>query len=75
MQNRILTVYGCAPEEEAVFRQMSSRFGVSPLLIREPISEEAIGMAGDSRCGSVDHKAAVTKPILYALRKPPEVGA
>ena len=69
MQNRILTVYGCAPEEEAVFRQMSSRFSVSPLLIREPISQEAIGMAGGSRCVSVDHKTAVTKPILYALRK------
>jgi D-specific alpha-keto acid dehydrogenase len=62
-----LTIYGCGPDEAALFREMAPRFGVHPTITEAAVSEANIELALGNRCISVGHKARVTDPTLLAL--------
>lgn len=62
-----ITVYGCGPEEADLFRAAAARFGVTPVLTRDPVSEGNADLASGNRCVSVGHKARVTNAALRAL--------
>jgi D-specific alpha-keto acid dehydrogenase len=62
-----ITVYGCGPDEAAVFRELAPRFGVVPTITEATASEATIELAFGNRCISIDHKARVTNSTLRAL--------
>lgn len=63
-----LTVFGCRPDEAALFRERAPRVGVHPLVTTAaPISEDTASLASGMRCVSVDHRSRVTNPTLLAL--------
>ena len=64
-----LTVFGCEPDEAAVFRKLSREFGVTVSLIGEPVSENNAKSAEGCRCVSISHKAELSEPLLLALKK------
>jgi D-specific alpha-keto acid dehydrogenase len=64
-----ITVYGCAPDEAAAFRELAPRFRVRPTITGEPVSALNAGLACGQRCISVDHKTRVTGSLLLALRQ------
>ncbi len=51
-----ITVYGCGPDEAALFRELAPRFGVAPTITDAPVSEANIDLARGNRCISVGHK-------------------
>ena len=63
-----LTVYGCAPDEEVVFEQLSPRFGLRPTMTRAAVSVANAGSAAGNRCISVDHRSGICAPTLHALK-------
>ena len=65
--NTGITVYGCDQDEAALFREMSPRFDVTPIITDETVSKTNIGLALGNRCISISHKSTITKPILFAL--------
>ena len=64
-----ITVYGCAPDEAALFRELAPRFGVSLTVTQEPASEATSELARGNRCVSVGHRARVTDATLRALHR------
>ncbi len=64
-----ITIYGCAEDEAALFREMAPRFGVLPTLTDAPVSEDNVDLAIGNRCISVGHKTQITNPTLLALRR------
>lgn len=62
-----LTVYGCGADEDALFRELAPRFGVTPLLTAEPLTASNADIAGGTRFVSVSHKARVSNSALLAL--------
>jgi D-specific alpha-keto acid dehydrogenase len=62
-------VYGCAPDEEALFRAMAPRFGVVPTITHAAVSETGAELAAGNRCISVDHKTRIARPTLRALSR------
>jgi D-specific alpha-keto acid dehydrogenase len=62
-----ITIFGCAADEAALFRQLAPRFGIRPKITQEPLSALNIGLACGHRCISVDHKTRVTAPLLSEL--------
>jgi D-specific alpha-keto acid dehydrogenase len=64
-----ITVYGCAPDEAALFRELAPRFGVSLTVTQAPASEATSELARGNRCVSVGHKARVTDDTLLALHR------
>jgi D-specific alpha-keto acid dehydrogenase len=62
-----ITVYGCGPDEAAVFREVAPRFGVVPTITETAVSEANIELASGNRCISVGHKTPVTNFTLLAL--------
>lgn len=62
-----ITVYGCGPDEAAVFREIAPGFGLAPTIVEEPVSPGNVGLAGGNRWVSVGHRSAVTNPTLLAL--------
>ena len=62
-----ITVYGCGPEEAALFREMAPRFGVLPSISDAAVSEANIELASGTRCISVGHKAKIAR-FHYSLR-------
>lgn len=62
-----ITIYGCGPDEAALFREMAPRFGVVPTITEAAVSEATIGLAAGSRCISIGHKARVANSTLLAL--------
>jgi D-specific alpha-keto acid dehydrogenase len=62
-----ITVYGCGPDEGALFRAMAPRFGVRPTITGAAVDEDNIELAVGNRCISVGHKTQVTAPLLRAL--------
>lgn len=65
--NTGITVYGCGPDEAALFRQMAPRFGVVATITEAAVSEENVELAFGNRCISVGHKTQVTTSTLWAL--------
>ncbi|MEU7229022.1 D-lactate dehydrogenase VanH [Streptomyces chrestomyceticus] len=64
-----ITVYGCEQDEALLFREMAPRFGVTPTITEEAVSEANIGLAAGNRCISVGHKTRVTRATLTALSR------
>ncbi|UJW28491.1 D-isomer specific 2-hydroxyacid dehydrogenase family protein [Saccharothrix sp. AJ9571] len=62
-----ITVYGCEPDEAALFRQLAPRFGVAPTLVEDAVSEANVALVAGNRCISVGHKARITERTLLAL--------
>lgn len=62
-----IAVYGCGPDEAALFRELAPGFGVVPTITQAPLSEATVELARGSRCVSVGHKAPITGPTLHAL--------
>lgn len=64
-----ITVYGCAQDEAALFREMAPRFGVIPTTTAAPVSEANVELAVGNRCISVDHKTQIADATLLALSR------
>src|SRR5580700_7875067 len=64
-----ITVYGCGPDEAAVFRQVAPRFGVVPTITEAAASEASIELASGNQCVSVSHKTPVTNSTLLAFSR------
>src|SRR6266567_1703752 len=64
-----ITVYGCGPDEAAVFREVVPRFGVVATLTEAAVSEANVELAAGNRCISVGHKTPVTNSTLLALSR------
>jgi D-specific alpha-keto acid dehydrogenase len=62
-----ITIYGCAPDEAVLFRELAPRLGVLPTITEAPVSEANVELAFGKRCVSVGHKTRVTNPTLRAL--------
>lgn len=63
-----ITVFGCEPDEAAVFNKLSSEFDVTVSIIRDAVSESNAKLADGCRCVSVSHKAELSGPLLLALK-------
>ena len=64
-----ITIYGCEPDEAALFREMAPRFGVMPTLTEGAASDATIELALGNRCVSVGHKTQVANATLRALSR------
>jgi D-specific alpha-keto acid dehydrogenase len=66
-----LTVYGCGPDEAALFRELAPRHGVVPALVGAPLAlvGDAVLPVPGNRSVSVGHTSAVTAPMLRALKR------
>ena len=64
-----ITVYGCGQDEAALFREMSPRLGVLPIITDAAVSETNAELAHGNRCISVGHKTLVTNSMLLALSR------
>ena len=64
-----LTVFGCGPDEAALFRTIAPRFGVRPTVTEAPVCERNAELARGNRCVSVGHQTPVTNPTLRALSR------
>jgi D-specific alpha-keto acid dehydrogenase len=64
-----ITVYGCGPDEAALFRDLAPAFGVVPTITEAAVSEANVDLAYGNRCISVGHKTEVTKRTLLALSR------
>ena len=66
-----LTVYGCGPDEAALFRELAPRYGVVPALVGAPLAlvGDAVLPVPGNRSVSVSHTSEVTAPMLRALKR------
>lgn len=62
-------MYGCEPDEAALFRELAPRFGVVPTITPDPVSTATVALASGNRCVSVGHKTRITNPTLLALSR------
>nr|WP_239076674.1 D-isomer specific 2-hydroxyacid dehydrogenase family protein [Actinocatenispora rupis] len=64
-----ITIYGCGPDEAALFREMAPRFGVRLTITAAAVSRDNVDLALGNRCVSVGHKTAVPNSALLALSR------
>jgi D-specific alpha-keto acid dehydrogenase len=62
-----VTIYGCEPDEAALFLGMAARFRITPTLVEAGVSEANLGLAFGNRCISVGHKTRIADSTLLAL--------
>ena len=62
-----ITIYGCEPDEAALFREMAPRFGFAPTITEDAVTEANVALASGNRCISVGHKTRITDDTLLAL--------
>ncbi|MBQ0916362.1 D-isomer specific 2-hydroxyacid dehydrogenase family protein [Streptomyces sp. RM99] len=62
-----IAIYGCDPDEAALFRELAPRFGVTPIITDAPVSEVNAELASGSRSISVGHKTPISNTTLLAL--------
>jgi D-specific alpha-keto acid dehydrogenase len=62
-----LTIYGCEPDEAALFHEFAPRYGLTPTVVEAPLSGGNADVARGDRCVSVSHKSAITSSVLLAL--------
>jgi D-specific alpha-keto acid dehydrogenase len=62
-----LTIYGCRPDEAALFRATAPRAGLHPTITAAAVSAEGAALAAGHRCVSVDHRHRVGADVLRAL--------
>lgn len=64
-----ITIYGCDPDEAALFRAAAARLGVRAAISALPAMEDTAELARGSRCVSVGHRYDVSGTTLRALRR------
>lgn len=64
-----ITIYGCSPDEAALFRSVAPRFGVRTTISDLPVGEANAELARGGRCVSVGHRTEVSRTTLRALRR------
>jgi D-specific alpha-keto acid dehydrogenase len=64
-----ITIFGCEPDEEVLFRELAPHFGVRPVITAAALSESTAELAGGNRCVSVGHKTRISNPALLALSR------
>ena len=64
-----MTIYGCGPDEAALFRALAPGLGVAPTIVAAAVCAGNAELARGSRCVSVDHRTPVTGAALLALRE------
>ncbi len=64
-----ITVYGCGPDEAAMFRELAPRYGLAPTITAAAVAEANVELASGNRCVSVGHKTQVTESTLLALSR------
>jgi len=64
-----LTVFGCAPHEAALFRELAPRFGVRATLTEAEVGTSSVVLTRGTRCISVGHRTPVTPATLDALSR------
>ncbi|MFJ6391186.1 D-lactate dehydrogenase VanH [Streptomyces sp. NPDC091972] len=64
-----ITVYGCGPDEAALFRETAFRYGVTPTITEAAVSEANVHLASGNRCISVGHKSRISRSVLRALER------
>ena len=62
-----ITIYGCGPDEAAVFREVAPRFGVIPTITDGAVSAANIALAVGNRCISVGHRTPISNATLRSL--------
>jgi D-specific alpha-keto acid dehydrogenase len=64
-----MTIYGCAPDEAALFGELAPRLGIRPTITEAGVSEANVELAIGSPCISVGHKTRITDATLLALSR------
>jgi D-specific alpha-keto acid dehydrogenase len=64
-----ITVYGCEPDEAALFRDLAPRLGAVTTLTSAAPSELTAALAQGNPCISISHKTHVSNETLAALRE------
>ncbi|WP_285472002.1 D-isomer specific 2-hydroxyacid dehydrogenase family protein [Actinoplanes sp. NBRC 101535] len=64
-----ITIYGCAQDEAALFRELAPRFGVLPTITEAAVTEDNVELALGNRCVSVGHKTRISNGTLLALSR------
>jgi D-specific alpha-keto acid dehydrogenase len=64
-----ITIYGCAPDEAAMFHDLAGRYGVRPTTTAAALGEENVELARGARCVSVGHKTQIPNAALLALSR------
>lgn len=64
-----ITFYGCLADEQEMIRTLAPYLGADPVVTGEDVSASNVHLARGCRCISVGHRAAITRPILTALRE------
>lgn len=62
-----ITIYGCEPDEAALFRALAPRLGVEPRITGAALAADTVGLAHGNRCISIGHKTPVASSTLSAL--------
>lgn len=63
-----ITVYGCEKDEARLFREISPRFRVTPTITGATVTANNASLARGNHCISVNHKARIAGPALFALK-------
>lgn len=64
-----LTVFGCAPDEAALFRRLAPEYGVRASVTSFPLSDVGVALAAGSDSVSIEHRTPVANRTLLALRQ------
>ncbi|WP_370965664.1 D-isomer specific 2-hydroxyacid dehydrogenase family protein [Amycolatopsis sp. cg9] len=64
-----VTVYGCAPDEAALFQELAVHCGVTPTITEDAVGDHNVGLAAGNRCVSIGHKTEVSDSTLRALSR------
>jgi D-specific alpha-keto acid dehydrogenase len=59
-----ITIYGCGPDEAALFRELAAGYGVLATITDAAASEATSELASGNRCISVSHKTPVADSAL-----------
>ncbi|MFI5707691.1 D-isomer specific 2-hydroxyacid dehydrogenase family protein [Kribbella sp. NPDC051620] len=64
-----ITVFGCEPDEDVLYRELAPHFGVLPTITAAAVSEANSDLAVGNRCISVGHKTRITNATLLDLSR------
>ncbi|MCM1104479.1 MAG: D-lactate dehydrogenase VanH-A [Clostridium sp.] len=63
-----ITVFDCEDDEAGVFRTLSPRFGIEPVMTKQSVPASHAVPFPETRCISVGHKSRITASDLLTLR-------
>jgi D-specific alpha-keto acid dehydrogenase len=62
-----ITVYGCERHEAELFDELAPRYGITPTITGDPVSDDTVIVVPGNRCVSVGHKSELSASMLRAL--------